>query len=238
MEEKSRIARLVSIHTDLQSRRLSTATALAEKYGVSVRTIYRDVKTLLEAGIPIVTIEGKGYTLMDGYSLPPVSFTKEEALALITAERLVNASMDSSLVKTHQDAMTKVRATLNSQSKSNADLLSERTVSLSNIYQESSSSCLIDIQACIAENAVIEIEYTSQSKNETTLRIVEPQAIYHTRNNWIMIAYCKLRKDYREFRIDRIVQIKKTNDEKKRLKFDLRDYFSAVRDRIPYTPDS
>ncbi|MEL7062687.1 MAG: HTH domain-containing protein, partial [Bacteroidota bacterium] len=82
MEEKPRLSRLTAILTQLQSKRLVTAKALAERHNVSIRTIYRDIRTLEQSGIPIVTEEGKGYSIMEGYHLPPVVFTEDEANAL------------------------------------------------------------------------------------------------------------------------------------------------------------
>ena len=84
-----RLTRLTSILTQLQSKRLVTATKLAGKFGVSVRTIYRDIRALESAGIPIITEEGKGFSLMDGYRLPPIMLTETEANALITAELFI-----------------------------------------------------------------------------------------------------------------------------------------------------
>src|SRR3954468_11148463 len=84
-----RFTRLTAILTQLQTKRLITSTSLAEKFGVSIRTIYRDIKALEQAGVPILTEDGKGYSLMEGYKIPPVMFTENEANALITVEQLV-----------------------------------------------------------------------------------------------------------------------------------------------------
>ena len=70
-----RLSRLTAILTQLQSKRIVTATSLAEKFDVNVRTIYRDIKALEESGVPIYTEEGKGYSLVEGYRIPPVMFT-------------------------------------------------------------------------------------------------------------------------------------------------------------------
>jgi len=82
MDKKPRISRLTAILTQLQSKQLLTAREIAEKHHVSVRTIYRDIRTLENSGIPIVTEEGKGYSLMQGFNLPPVMFTEKEANSL------------------------------------------------------------------------------------------------------------------------------------------------------------
>src|SRR5690606_13797274 len=96
-----RISRLTAILTQLQSKRLLTATELADKFSVSVRTIYRDIRTLEQAGVPIVTEDGKGYTLMEHYRLSPVALTETEANALITAEQLVLKNKDTSFIKAY-----------------------------------------------------------------------------------------------------------------------------------------
>ncbi|KKX47176.1 helix-turn-helix transcriptional regulator [Sphingobacterium sp. IITKGP-BTPF85] len=84
-----RLSRLTAILTQLQTKRLITASELAEKFLVTKRTIYRDIKALEMAGVPILVEEGKGYSLMDGYRVSPIMFTESEANALITAEQLI-----------------------------------------------------------------------------------------------------------------------------------------------------
>jgi len=105
MEEKPRISRLTAILTQLQSKKIITAKYLADKYNVSVRTIYRDIRTLENSGIPVVTEEGKGYSLMDGYQLPPIMFTEDEANALITAEQIILKNKDLSFVENYSNAI-------------------------------------------------------------------------------------------------------------------------------------
>lgn len=87
--DTKRLSRLVAILTILQTKRIVTSAGLAEKFGVSTRTIYRDLKALEQAGVPILTEEGKGYTLMEGYKIPPIMFSEKQANALIIAEQLV-----------------------------------------------------------------------------------------------------------------------------------------------------
>ena len=101
---KPRLSRLTAIVTQLQSKRIVTAREIAEKYNISIRTVYRDIRTLEMSGIPIVTEEGKGYSIMEGYKLPPVMFTEEEANALITAEHVLRNNPDQSLVNSFINA--------------------------------------------------------------------------------------------------------------------------------------
>lgn len=110
----SQLPRLISILTLLKSRRVLTATELSGKFDVSIRTVYRDIAKLIEAGVPVITLEGRGYTLMDGYTVAPVQFTEKQANALITAQHLVNKGNDSSFSTDFEEALTKIKSVFRS----------------------------------------------------------------------------------------------------------------------------
>lgn len=209
--KKTRLSRLTSILTQLQSKRIVTATYLAEKHQVSIRTIYRDIRALEESGIPVVVEEGKGYTLMPGYQLPPVMFTEKEANALITAEKLINTNKDKSLVEHYHLAITKIKSTLKYSQKKKADLLTERIYYRSNNELESTSSYLIELQSSITTFNLVDIEYFSLQQKQTK-RTIEPFALYSTQGNWLLIAFCRLRNNFRAFRIDLIKKIHIQNE--------------------------
>jgi len=117
-----RLSRLIAILTDLQTSKVVTSSTLAQKFGVSVRTIYRDIRVLEQAGVPIIAEERKGYTLMEGYRIPPVMFTEREANALITVEQLVQKNSDSSLAREYSEAVNKIKAVLVNSTKYKAEL--------------------------------------------------------------------------------------------------------------------
>lgn len=204
-----RLSRLTSILTQLQSKPLLTATSLANKFQVSVRTIYRDIRALEQSGVPIITEDGKGYTLMNGYRIPPVMFTESEANALITAEQLVLKNRDSSLIKEYTEAINKIKAVLHYSTKEKADLLSKRIAVSPAIPNTDTSNSLALIQNALTDFKVLKVTYQSEFKGEKTEREVEPFALYYNlQESWTLIAYCRLRKDYRMFRLSRILQIK------------------------------
>ncbi len=206
MEEKPRLSRLTSILTQLQSSKIVTATFLAEKHGVSIRTIYRDIRTLEKSGVPIITEEGKGYSIMEGYRLPPIMFTEEEANALITAEQLILKNKDASFVSNYSAAIQKIRAILKGPQKEKTDLLSNRVYFTSNYTHEWTSNYLMKLQAAITNFQLIHITYVSLS-NQSTTRDIEPFALYSTQGNWLLIAYCRLRTEFRVFRVDHIQKL-------------------------------
>ncbi len=202
-EEKPRLSRLTAIITQLQSKRVVTAKYLAERHNVSLRTIYRDIRTLENSGIPIVTEEGKGYSIVDGYHLTPVLFSEDEANALITVEQLVRKNKDQSLVENVAGAMEKIKAILRYSQKGNADLLADRIYFGDVSHQEKTSDNLMQIQSAIIHFQLLKIEYLS-SENKHTTRLIEPFAIYSINGNFLLIAFCRLRDDFRAFRIDYI----------------------------------
>jgi predicted DNA-binding transcriptional regulator YafY len=203
-----RLSRLTAILTQLQTKRIITSTALAEKFGVSIRTIYRDIKALEQAGVPIVTEDGKGYSLMEGYRILPVMFTENEANALITAEQLVLKNRDSSLINEYTGAVNKIKAILQYSTKEKADLLSKRIAISPAMSGTNMSNSLTLVQNALTTFKVLNITYHSEGKDENTKRSIEPFALYYNLQEcWTLIAYCRLRKDYRMFRLGRILEI-------------------------------
>ncbi len=201
--DTKRLSRLTAILTQLQTKRLLTATTLAEKFNVSIRTIYRDIRALEQAGVPIITEDGKGYTLMDGYKIPPVMFTESQANALILAEQLVLKNKDTSFIKDYSEAIDKIKAVLRQTDKDKANLLADRTRFEQNINRDRNSNIISELQQALTNFHLININYTNE-QNETTSRIVEPFALISTTENWLLIAWCRLRKEFRYFRLDRI----------------------------------
>ncbi len=204
--EKPRLSRLTAIITQLQSKRLITAKYLAEKHSVSIRTIYRDIRTLERSGIPILTEEGKGYSLMEGYRLPPVFFTEEEANALITAEQIILKNKDLSFSETYTNVVTKIKSVLKQTQKGKTDLLAGRIHFRENDTFNQSSNYLMEIQLAITNFQLLNMEYKSLEHN-TTIRDIEPFAVYNTNGNWLLIAFCLLRQEFRAFRIDLIQKL-------------------------------
>jgi predicted DNA-binding transcriptional regulator YafY len=239
-KETSRLSRLMAMVTLLQSRKLSTSTQLAKKFKVSVRTIYRNIRALEQSGIPIITEEGKGYSLMEGYTLPPIMFTEDEANALVTAERLVQVNKDISLIKNYTGAVTKIKSVLRSVTKDKAQILSERV----EFWKDSSSSIpvsdmLSTFQTALTNLNILRIEYDSHNNNEITKRDIEPFALINkVGENWYLIAWCRRRKDYRLFRFDRIKKIKVTEDKFKPHKMSLQEFLDNYRKNNVNTPDA
>jgi predicted DNA-binding transcriptional regulator YafY len=229
--DTKRLSRLTAILTILQTKKLLTASELANKFSVSNRTIYRDIKALEQAGVPILTDEGKGYFLMDGYRIPPVMFTESEANALITAEQLILKNKDASFVKEYTEAINKIKSVLRNNTKDKANFLSERIVFRQNSDNHKTSNLLSTLQLALTNLNLTEIKYYSPETDQTTTREIEPFAIYSTQENWLLIAFCRLRKEFRAFRLDRIQQLNILNDTFELHKITLQEYFEICKEK-------
>jgi predicted DNA-binding transcriptional regulator YafY len=202
----NRIDRLHAILTVLQSKRVVKAEELATRFNISLRTVYRDLRALEEGGIPIGAEAGVGYYLTDGFHLPPVMFTNEEARALLMAGKLVEKNTDEQTFHFFTNALTKVRAVLDTQKKEDLDGLENKILVNPFATSEPSQEDLRinELKHALSLNKVIRIEYSSLGSKEKTNRDLEPIGLTYYYGKWHLIAYCRLRKAYRDFRLDRI----------------------------------
>ena len=205
----NRIDRLFGILILLQSRKYVPAEKIAGKFNISVRTVYRDVKALCEQGIPVSFEAGKGYFIVNGYFLPPVSFSSEEANAMVLMESLVAGFADKSIGKHYSSALNKIKSVLRSREK-------ETLESLDNQIRFQIPECfhknyeyLAGLQNAIASKQIIELEYKNKN-NEVSKRKVEPIGLIFYAFNWHLVAWCHMRHDYRDFKVSNILRLKNT----------------------------
>jgi len=229
----NRVDRLLSLILYLQSKRVVTADEMARHFELSIRTIYRDLNALGEAGVPVVAEAGVGYSLMRGYHLPPVTFTSAEAGALATGGVLVRQMTDSSLNAPMRSALQKIRAVLPREQQEKieriegATLLLERRRSPGGV----NPACLLQIQDALARRRGLQLAYRSGSTGEATVRVVEPLGLMHYLEHWHLLAWCRLRKDFRDFRLDRIEGISLLAESfPVREGFQLGDYLERMRE--------
>ncbi|HZR16723.1 MAG TPA: YafY family protein [Verrucomicrobiae bacterium] len=206
----NRVDRLFAIALHLHSRRVVRAEDLAGHFEISVRTVYRDIAALSEAGIPITGEAGVGYSLAKGHHLPPAMFTTEEASALLIAGKLVERLTDASLRKHMDSALLKVRSVLPCDRRDYLERLERSTAVVprcSSSVPCMPSQSLIPIQRALAERRVLALDYRGGQSGKVTKRAVEPLGLVYYSDNWHLIAYCRLRRDVRDFRTDRVLKL-------------------------------
>jgi predicted DNA-binding transcriptional regulator YafY len=202
----NRIDRLHAILTHLQSKKRVTAQEIADRFNISLRTVYRDVKALDESGVPVIGEAGSGYTVMEGYRLPPVMFTQEEAVALMLGSKLAAQFTDRSVQKQFESALFKIKAVLRSTDKEHVENLNEHIAIFTPRRQddEDSSQYLAVLQKTIVEEKLVQIRYQANYSDEITERTIEPIGLCYYSSAWHLIAWCRLRNGYRDFRINRM----------------------------------
>lgn len=207
----NRIDRLTAILILLQSHKVLTAETVARRFGISRRTVYRDLKALDEAGVPIGAEAGVGFFLAEGYCLPPVMFTRDEAAALFTAGKVVEKLTDVSVDLAYKTALEKIKAVLPMADKDFLETLNSNTEVF--FYTQAGkpgfpNRFLTMLQQAASRHQQVYIDYCPGNSHETTKkRLVEPILVCFYSMAWHLLAFCRLRNDYRDFRLDRIQQV-------------------------------
>ncbi|PJJ60023.1 helix-turn-helix transcriptional regulator [Hymenobacter chitinivorans] len=205
----NRIDRLFGITTLLQAKKYVPAEQLAEQFGISVRTVYRDIKALGEQGIPVSFEQHKGYFLVQGYFLPPVSFTPEEANALVLLETIAATLADASIQAQYSAALTKVKAALRERDRDRLEQFTSRIKMHLPEYFRGPADYLAALQSALADRRVIDMEYCDKA-GQSSRRLVEPIGLAFYNLAWHLIGWCQLRQDYRDFKVARIRQLTAT----------------------------
>lgn len=227
----NRIDRLTAILIHLQSKKIVTAQEVADRFDISIRTVYRDIRALEEAGVPIGSEAGKGYFIVEGYYLPPVMFTKEEASSLLFGEKLVEKLTDQTTDEHFKSALFKIKSILSTEEKDYVQTIDDGIQVLSGKSHEPDfpNNYLNDIQKALVNQQTVKIEYHAIWNEEETCREVEPLALLYYSVSWHLIAYCRLRKGYRDFRIDRIKNFQLTNNRfDKTERLTIKEYFNEA----------
>ena len=235
-ETPKRFDRIIAILIQLQSKKIVKAQELADRFEVSLRTIYRDIRTLEASGVPIYSEAGVGYALMDGYRLPPVMFTREEVSSFIAAEKLMQKFTDPALGNHYASAMYKLKSVLRSTDKDWLSNIESKVVmqTAEPMFNDNSPNTLAVLFESIAEKKQILLSYKTFESDETNERNIEPVGVFHDHNNWYFLGYCHLRRDYRQFRTDRIQRIQKT-DSNFTIEHNSLDSYLSKNETIPTT---
>ncbi|MDR3612412.1 MAG: YafY family protein [Candidatus Obscuribacterales bacterium] len=206
----NRVDRLLAIILHIQLRRGTSVDELAREFNLTVRTIYRDLIAIGEAGVPLVFEAKRGYSIAQGYSLPPVNLTEAEALALTMGRLLVDRLVDSSIRQNLETAAEKIKSVLPAKSKEDVQRL-ERAMAITAVPVVVEQTALTELQKAILQNSVVRFVY-QKPEAEPESRTADPMGLIHYLARWHLIAWCHKKKALRDFRTDRISALVITNE--------------------------
>jgi predicted DNA-binding transcriptional regulator YafY len=207
----NRTDRLLAIVLELQARGRQRAEDLAATFETSKRTIYRDIQALGEAGVPLISVPGRGYALMKGYFLPPLSFNSEEATMLLLGSGMMAQSFDAQYRLAAQSASRKIAGVLPEQLRAEVEYLQTAIRFIASNLPEESQEKLSQLRRAIIDRVTVRFVYHTRHRprgeDEPRMREADPYALVCIRNVWYLSAYCHLRQAMRHFRFDRMEQL-------------------------------
>lgn len=202
----SRTHLLFQITQIIRSRNFTTAQYLAERLSISTRSVYRYINELSVSGIPIISQTGKGYWIDDSFNLTPLNLSEDELIALNLGAKLVKSIADPFLADAAQQLLDKIKSVT---PRSNLRLINQSKIHAPlKIIAPKTADYLSTVRLAIDSKNKIEIEYSDQNQKITT-RIFWPLALAFWGQNWTVASWCETRQDFRAFRIDRILNLKK-----------------------------
>jgi len=224
--------RLFALVLLLQNRPSMTSKDLADYFGVSRRTIFRDLRALGESGVPLTYADGGGYEILEGYQLPPLMFTAREAATLLVGTAFTKLQPDPSLRADADEVGLKIRSVLPAPVRDYIDRLQDNTVIAPYIRNldpgqgsHDEEGRWYDLSEAVAKQRSIFMQYYVASRDELTKRKVDPLGLVYYSDSWNLIAYDHLRDDIRNFRLDRIRKMRMMMDTFERPDdFDLEEY--------------
>ena len=232
--------RLLAIVLELQGRDVVLAESLADIFEVTLRTIYRDMQALVEAGVPIVSAPGQGYWLMEGYFLPPLSFSTDEATLLLLGSEVMAQSFDDEYKKVAQSAAKKIDAVLDDRLRNEVNYLKEniRFFTIDSRLAAEQFAKLQLIRSSVMDRYSVSFQYFRPFAKDTS-RKLDPYGLYQINGSWMVAGHCHLRETKRMFRLDRMEDLKVLREsfERKDYEFERVEEARALNISLEFAPE-
>ncbi|CAG0927402.1 Protein PafB [Thermoflexales bacterium] len=201
----NRTDRLLAIILELQAKGHLRAEDLAAIFETSKRTIYRDMQALTEAGVPVVSMTGQGYSLMEGYFLPPLRFSTEEAIMLLLGSDSIADSFDERYRTAAAAASRKIEAVLPEPLRAEVREVQESIMLIVDAANEQESELLRQLRRAILERRRVRFHYHARSREGAAqTREADPYGLVNFSGAWYLVAHDHLRHDLRHFRLERM----------------------------------
>jgi predicted DNA-binding transcriptional regulator YafY len=204
----NRVDRLFAILLLLQHKKQVSGRMIAQRFEIGIRTVYRDIAALIESGVPVVTIPGRGYELMSGYTLPPLAFRPEEAVGVFLGMQLLLAHTTGRTAQHTQQALERLTVAMPSETRAYAQVLTQGI----QFYApqkpfDLEHPLLRELSLALQKNRVLRLQYQGAQQPDVETRDIEPLQLSYHQGAWFLAAFCRLRQAERFFRLERIKSV-------------------------------
>jgi predicted DNA-binding transcriptional regulator YafY len=203
--------RLFTLVLQLQAHGMRRACDLASDCNVSLRTVYRDVQALCEAGVPVVSLPGQGYALTEGYFLPPLMFTGLEAGTLALGAEHMARTLGAPFRDAAESALAKLSNALTAESRHEWRQVQE-ALGMAQVENLPEHQHLHDLRDAIVGRQALRIHYRTLGRPAAEDLTIEPYGIVYFGRTWQLLAYCRRREGPRLFHLDRVDAVERLAD--------------------------
>lgn len=212
----NKIERMMGIILALNKKKKMTAREIADLFEVDIRTIYRDIQAISEMNVPVVSYVGNegGYSLMDEYFIPPVSFNRDEVLALLLSKKIIDIVDIPGYTKHVKSAYFKLKNVMSETFVDELEHIEAKILfDVKNVIPEADDLKFFEIiKNCLEKNLKLKIHYFSTKRFNTKEHIVRPYGLIYEDGEWYLAAYCELNSEITTFRIHRIKNVEMVNE--------------------------
>lgn len=193
-----------------QSKARLTVDQIADRFGVSRRTVFRDMNTLSELSVPVVWDKYSGYGVMEGYSVPPIMFNSKELATIMAGLNFIRSQVDKQLVDDANGVELKIKAVIPDELKNFIDsirnsMIVDPYLHFGGVKKEGGSWYLIN--SAISQKKKIKFNYKSAKGSGSSERIIDPYLLVFYDDHWNVIGYSKKKEDFRNFILDRMSNV-------------------------------
>ncbi|MEX0684569.1 MAG: YafY family protein [Balneolales bacterium] len=198
----------------LQSGKALSVRKIADEFGVSKRTVYRDLRLLQDSDVPLTYDPDEGYGIMRGGTIPPLMFTMKQLATVMMGLSFVKSQIDDTLVEDAREVELKINSVIPGELKDFMNALEQKTIvdpHASKVAVRKKGGNWFVICTAISSEKAIEFSYRDK-KEKVSNRVIDPLLLVFYNDHWNVIGYCHNRKEPRNFILDRMVDIAISNE--------------------------
>ncbi len=223
----------------LQSGKKVTSRTLMDRFGISKRTVFRDIRVIQDLGVPLTHYPDMGYGVLRDGMIPAIMFTFRELSVIMMGLSFVRSQVDQEMVRDAENVALKIRSSVPSSLQTQMNILESKTLVspyIKNVNKRESGGDWFTLCSSFVEKRPVSFDYRNR-KNQTSRRMVDPHLLVHYTDHWNVIGYCHDRKSLRNFMLSKMKNIAlKDEPYYKHHDFDIDDLlYGRAENNIPVT---